>query len=80
VARKIKEAFFQLSVEINGMHKVMPVLGTSVGIAVYPEDGSTRAELLRAADQSMYRDKAVGKCQQSLTAELGSLDCHPASW
>lgn len=80
VARKIKEAFFQLSVEINGMHKAMPVLGTSVGIAVYPEDGLTLAELLRAADQSMYRDKAVGKCQQSLTAELGSLDCHPASW
>ncbi len=80
VARKIKEAFSHLSEEINGMHKVMAVLGTSVGIAVYPEDGLTLAELLRAADQSMYRDKAVGKCQQSLTAELGSLDCHPASW
>ena len=80
VARKIKEAFSQLAGEINDMHKGMPILGTSVGIAVYPEDGSTAAELLKAADQSMYRDKAVGKCQQSSTAELGSLDCHPASW
>jgi diguanylate cyclase (GGDEF)-like protein len=80
VARKIKEAFFQLSVESNDMHKITPILGTSVGIAVYPEDGSTPADLLKAADQSMYRDKAVGKCQQSSIAELGSLDCPPASW
>jgi diguanylate cyclase (GGDEF)-like protein len=80
VARKIKKAFFQPSVDVNGTNKLMPVLGASVGIAVYPEDGSTTAELLRAADQAMYRDKAVGKSQQSPTLVLKSLDCHPASW
>jgi len=80
VAKKIKTAFRQPSVELNGISKILPVLGTSVGVAVYPEDGSTTAELLRAADQAMYQDKAASKRQPGLTLVLKSLDCHPASW
>ncbi|HYE35153.1 sensor domain-containing diguanylate cyclase [Methylocaldum sp.] len=80
VANKIKKAFRQPSAEANGINKALPILGTSVGIAVYPEDGSTTAELLRTADQAMYQDKAVSKGQQSPTAVLESLDCHPAPW
>jgi len=80
VARKIKKAFRQPSVELHGISKILPVLGTSVGLAVYPEDGSTTAELLKAADQAMYRDKAAGKSRQSQAPVLQALDCHPAPW
>ncbi|WP_170161198.1 GGDEF domain-containing protein [Methylocaldum marinum] len=76
VASKIKKAFFQPFVDLHEIDKIMPVLGTSVGIAVFPEDGSTTAELLRSADQAMYRDKAVGKSQQGSVTGLQSLDCH----
>ena len=32
-------------------------LGASTGIAIYPEDGTVPADLLRKADAAMYRDK-----------------------
>jgi PleD family two-component response regulator len=32
-----------------------------VGVAVYPEHGSTRAELINAADKAMYRAKKGGR-------------------
>lgn len=57
VADKIKGAFCR-PVGLAGGGKSLPVVGASVGIALYPEDGETAAELLRAADRSMYRDKA----------------------
>ncbi|MFP5320163.1 MAG: diguanylate cyclase [Acidimicrobiia bacterium] len=33
----------------------------SIGVAVFPEDGSTPAELIRAADEAMYQAKAAGR-------------------
>lgn len=36
-------------------------LTTSIGIAIYPEDGSTPEELLRHADTAMYKAKESGK-------------------
>jgi diguanylate cyclase (GGDEF)-like protein len=33
----------------------------SVGIACYPENGGTRDEILRAADQAMYAAKDAGR-------------------
>jgi len=40
--------------------------GASLGIAVYPEDGTTRDALLTAADSSMYvTKKAKHACQQT---------------
>ncbi|MBK8639480.1 MAG: diguanylate cyclase [Chromatiaceae bacterium] len=32
-----------------------------MGIAVYPTDGQTPAELLRSADMAMYRAKELGR-------------------
>jgi diguanylate cyclase (GGDEF)-like protein len=61
VADEIKSAFSRSPAGTDDNHRALPVLGTSVGIAVYPDDGETPEELLRAADRSMYRDKAGTK-------------------
>ena len=37
------------------------VTGASIGIAIYPEDGSTSEELIRQADKAMYLVKHSGK-------------------
>lgn len=36
-------------------------VGTSIGIAIYPEHGSTEQELLQQADAALYRAKADGR-------------------
>ncbi len=36
-------------------------VGASIGIALYPEDGTTAEELIRHADRAMYRVKDSGK-------------------
>jgi diguanylate cyclase (GGDEF)-like protein len=36
-------------------------VSASIGIAFYPQDGVTAAELIRSADKAMYRVKRDGK-------------------
>lgn len=36
-------------------------IGTSLGIAIYPEDGKDAGELLRAADTALYAAKSAGR-------------------
>jgi diguanylate cyclase (GGDEF)-like protein len=37
------------------------VAGASIGVALYPDNGSNATELLAAADQAMYRAKSSGR-------------------
>jgi diguanylate cyclase (GGDEF)-like protein/PAS domain S-box-containing protein len=54
---------------ING-HEL--TVGASIGIALFPEDGSDVQSLLRSADAAMYSAKASGRGRAALfTADLG---------
>jgi diguanylate cyclase (GGDEF)-like protein len=72
VARKIKKAFQRPPDESDGVSKPLPQIGASVGIAIYPDNGESPAELLRAADQAMYRDKAARKSRPPPLKLVGS--------
>ncbi|QYF92707.1 EAL domain-containing protein [Massilia sp. PAMC28688] len=43
-------------------------LTCSIGVSVYPKDGSTGAELLKHADMAMYQAKGAGRNQQKFYA------------
>ncbi len=61
VARKIAENI------LGNLRNVMRIdeheirIGASIGVAVYPEDGETPDELVKAADGAMYRAKLAGR-------------------
>ncbi|HET7436546.1 MAG TPA: EAL domain-containing protein [Thermoanaerobaculia bacterium] len=57
IAQKLLEAVAQ-PVQIEG-HELY--ITTSIGIAVYPNDGDTAEGLLKNADQAMYRAKEAGR-------------------
>lgn len=66
VVRKIKRAFLQ---HPNGGSKTLPVIGVSIGVAIYPDDGESAADLLKAADQAMYVEKLTSKTQPGAIAD-----------
>ena len=45
-------------IELSGRQMVMT---TSIGISVYPDDGTTSAELLKHADLALYQSKGSGR-------------------
>lgn len=72
VANKVISAInepFQL-----GQHEV--IVSTSVGISMYPNDGSTTTELIKKSDSAMYWSKEHGKNQATFNSQLesGELD------
>ncbi|MFY9294494.1 MAG: EAL domain-containing protein [Methylorubrum rhodinum] len=56
LAEQIHEALRQDSGDASG-----PVIATSVGIALYPDDAQDRTLLLSSADTALYRAKAEGR-------------------
>lgn len=57
VAGEIRRSVEEYSFELNGV-VANPTI--SLGVAAYPEDGSTREDLTRAADEALYRAKRAG--------------------
>jgi len=57
VARKIIDTIK----EPIGIEDYELVVGVSIGIAIYPEDGQTESEMLRHADSAMYNAKKMGR-------------------
>lgn len=67
IAKKILDTFNE-SLQIADRDII---ISASLGVSVYPQDGSTVEELLRNADLAMYRAKALGGNQfQLFTSEL----------
>lgn len=67
IAKKILDTFNE-SLQIADRDII---ISASLGVSVYPQDGSTVEELLRNADLAMYRAKALGGSQfQLYTSEL----------
>lgn len=58
VAEKVLTSIRQ-PYDLNG--KIADKVGTSIGIALYPQDGTQGAELVRKADAAMYGAKQGGK-------------------
>lgn len=61
VAARINQTISQ-PIEITE-HKKLVLIGASIGIGLFPRDGSDSATLLRNADIAMYAAKAAGKGQ-----------------
>ena len=55
-------------------------VGASIGLAMYPDQGRTKADLLRSADVAMYAAKACGGGVASNAAEFdGAQPGYPAA-
>jgi diguanylate cyclase (GGDEF)-like protein/PAS domain S-box-containing protein len=68
VAQKILESVSQpLTVDGNELF-----VTTSIGIAIYPEDGVDAESLLRNSDRAMYRAKEAGRNNYQFAAAAGS--------
>ena len=57
-------------IDLNRLGQTLPPPTASFGIAVYPHDGSTPADLLKGADRALYRAKEEGRDRVCVASEL----------
>ncbi|MDQ4094799.1 MAG: diguanylate cyclase [Actinomycetota bacterium] len=67
-AEALRVAAHDLEVTFEGRRLMPPTL--SLGVAVYPENGTTRQALVRAADAALYRAKNSGRDRTVSAGEL----------
>jgi diguanylate cyclase (GGDEF)-like protein/PAS domain S-box-containing protein len=58
-AVRLCEIAHDLAIQYEG--QTLEAITLSLGVAVFPEDGSTGAEILKAADDALYRAKREGR-------------------
>jgi GGDEF domain-containing protein len=68
---------FALIARINVPHNPGLLIGSSVGIAIFPDDADTPAKLLERADSAMYRAKRQGGSAYCLAASLAADNAAP---
>jgi diguanylate cyclase (GGDEF)-like protein len=68
IAERIRRSVADTLFESGGGSPIRLTL--SVGVAGFPRDGSTRTELLDAADKAMYRAKSLGRNRVCAASEL----------
>jgi len=64
-----------LPVEHGGQN--LGCITISLGVACFPEHGSTLAELIHAADAALYRAKALGRDRSQVALEIEDIRIHP---
>ena len=55
-------------------------VGASIGIALFPDDGDSLEDVVKAADQAMYRVKNSGRNGFQLFCDTGSPDWDDSDW
>jgi diguanylate cyclase (GGDEF)-like protein/PAS domain S-box-containing protein len=65
----IKEVYHSITMKYIISQGVCKV-GASMGISLYPEDGSSRTELFRKADEAMYSVKTRGKSGYAMYSNM----------
>jgi diguanylate cyclase (GGDEF)-like protein/PAS domain S-box-containing protein len=58
--RRVESLRQEFSIPVSFNDQEIPV-GASIGVSIYPHDGRTAHDLVRAADVAMYSAKATGK-------------------
>lgn len=71
-AEKIRDAIHHLSLSYGG--RTLENLTVSLGVAVFPDHGTTGGAVIQSADAALYRAKAAGR-NQVITAE-GKYEMH----
>jgi diguanylate cyclase (GGDEF)-like protein/putative nucleotidyltransferase with HDIG domain len=65
---RIKKAVASLVIKVRSGKEVR--LGISIGISLYPEDGTNLNQLFTAADSQMYNDKMMQKAESLLQGQI----------
>jgi diguanylate cyclase (GGDEF)-like protein len=55
--------------ELQEMRDIVPQPTISIGLATYPDDGGTRQEIVRKADDALFRAKSAGRNRVGLARE-----------
>jgi diguanylate cyclase (GGDEF)-like protein len=70
-AEQMRQAIREINV--NRLGQTLPAPTASFGVAVYPQDGATPADLLKAADRALYFAKQQGRDRVCTASELQGL-------
>jgi diguanylate cyclase (GGDEF)-like protein len=70
-AERLRQEVSQLSQQPR--NQKFEVISISVGVALYPQDGTSSADLLGRADEALYRAKRAGRDKVVLSASRSAV-------